>query len=44
MFTLQNFEKQLNKVMLQRGKQYHEEGTVAGYADIDGIIDVDCLF
>lgn len=29
MFTLQNFEKQLNAVMLQRGKQYHEEGAVA---------------
>jgi uncharacterized Zn finger protein len=29
MFTIQNFEKQLNAVMLQRGKQYHEEGAVA---------------
>jgi hypothetical protein len=36
MFTLQNFEKQLNKVMLQRGKQYHEEGTVADLEENTG--------
>jgi len=36
MFTLQNFEKQLNKVMLQRGKQYHEDGAVAGLEENNG--------